>query len=128
MSVCRHGLTSREATQLVTLFEKATDRAEQQELLERPREALDREQGGPALAPQDPRLGAEANRLRRLLLSALESTGRLSRGLAGTSAPSWTEAERSVLRGLLRQVLGVITLLGEGIRAVVDAPEGTDGT
>jgi ParB/RepB/Spo0J family partition protein len=128
MAVHRHGLTARDATHLVSLFEKATDRRQQQNLLERPRESLDRERGRAALAPHDSRLGAGANRLRRLALTALEGASRLSQGLAETSPPSWTEAERSVLTALLRQVLGSVRQLAAGIAAVLDSTEHTDAT
>jgi hypothetical protein len=128
MAVHRHGLTVRDATQLVSLFEKATDREKQQELLDRPRESLDKARGRPAAAPHDPRLGADANRLRRLVLSAFEVASRLRHALAGTSPPSWTEAERLVLTGLLRQVLGSNTQLAEGIGEVLDLVEDADAS
>ena len=128
VAVHRNGLTVREATHLVSLFEKATDRAQQQELLERPRESLDRARGRPAVAPHDPRLGAEANRLRRLVLSAFDGASRLGRALAETSPPGWTEAERTTLRELLRQALGSTTQLAERIRAVLDSMERADAS
>ena len=128
LAVHRHGLTSREATQLVSLFEKATDRGEQKELLKHPRESVDKARGRPAVAPHDPRLGADANRLRRLVLSAFEVTVRLSQALVGTSPSSWTEVEGSVLTGLLRQALGSTTQLADGIGEVLDLVEDADAS
>jgi len=103
IAVCAHrnGLTVRETSRLVTLFEKATDRTRQQSLLDRPRDALDKHRGGPSMALYDPRLSAQANQLRRLLLSVLNGTSRLSREFSNAS--DFTEAEESVLKPLFQK-------------------------
>jgi len=126
MAVYRHGLTSREATHLTTLFEQAKDRTEQEDLLAGPRDAVNRTRGQPASSPHDPRLGAEANRLRRLVCSTIAVSSRLGHELRSTAPSSWTETERSVLRGLLRQASSATVLLGEGIGIVLDSTEGAD--
>ncbi len=125
-AVYRHGLTAREATRLTSLFEQAQDRFEQKALLAGPREAVEKARGQPAASPHDPRLGAAANRLRRLVCSSIGVSSRLGHELRSTNPPSWTETERSVLTGLLRQASSATMLLGEGIGAVLDATKGSD--
>ncbi len=102
VAICvhRNNLTSREASVLVALFEKAADRTEQQDLLYRPRDALDKHRLEAGIFIYDPRLSARANQLRRLLLSVLDETYRLSQMLS--DAPSFTETEASVLNPLIR--------------------------
>lgn len=103
IAICihRNGLTVRETSRLVTLFEKATNRTRQQSLLDCPRDALEKHRGGPAMVPYDPRLSTRANQLRRLLLSVLNGTSRLS--LEFSNASDFTEAEESVLKPLFQK-------------------------
>lgn len=103
-SVWRHGLTVRDAALLVTLFEKAKGRSGQQELLERPADALLRYRVRPSVSPHDPRLSVEVNRLRRLVLSTLESSSRLGLELSKTNPSSWEDVERSELKALLIRI------------------------
>jgi len=120
-AVHRHGLTCRDGALLVTLFEKATDRKRQQELLERPREALERYRGRPAVAAYDPRLSHEANRLRGVVLRTIDAQTRLVRELRGGKYLRWREAERGVLDRLLRQAMTSALQLHEEIEISVDA-------
>jgi ParB-like chromosome segregation protein Spo0J len=65
-AIAHHALTSREALQLVSLFEGTSSRSQQRFLLEQPREALAAREAA-RVQVHDPRLGAQANRLRKLL-------------------------------------------------------------
>ena len=125
-SIWQPGLTSRDATQLVTLFEKAKDRTAQQTLLERPAEALSKSRG-PSAPPHDPRLTVEANRLRRQLLSALEGTSRLSLELSSVNSASWTEPERAVLEPLLARIHKTSMDQAEISSAVLESLEEVNG-
>lgn len=125
-SVWRHGLTVRDATQLVTLFEKAKDRKAQKALLERPAEALSKSRG-PSAPPHDPRLTVEVNSLRRRLLSMLEGTTRLSVELSAVNVASWTETERTVLEPLLTRLHRTSTDQADLSRAVLESLEQFDG-
>ena len=126
-SISRHALTSREATQLVTLFEKAADRAEQQALLEQPDEALSRLRGGPSLPPHDLRLSAELNRLRGRVVSTAESSSQLSLELSRSRPATWSEVERSVLTPLLAGSRRSSVELADLVEATLDALEVGDG-
>lgn len=117
----RHGLTCREGTLLVTLFEKVTDRKQQQEMLKRPREALERYRGRPSEPVYDQRLSHEANMLRRVVLKTMDSQTRLVRELRGGKYLRWQEAERSVLDQLLRQAMTSASQLREEIELFFDA-------
>jgi ParB-like chromosome segregation protein Spo0J len=128
VAVHRHGLTSRDASLLVTLFEKTTDRSEQQALLDRPREALEKHRGGPAMAHYDPRLSARTNRLRRLLISTLDRAMRLSQALCDSDMSSWTTAERSLLDPLLRRAMGSVGHLCDELRDVGTSLERSDAS
>lgn len=125
-SVWRHGLTVRDATQLVTLFEKAKDRRAQKALLERPAEALSKSRG-PSASPHDSRLTVELNNLRRRLLSMLEGTTRLSLELSTVNGVSWTETERTVLEPLLSRLHKTSMDQAEISRAVLESLEEVDG-
>lgn len=100
------GLSSRDATRLVDLFGKATDRAQQRALLDHPREVLERQAGGATTAPWDVRLGPETNRLRRSVLIATASLRRAASELAQTQPTAWSEPERTVLTPLLHELQG----------------------
>lgn len=128
VAVHRHGLTSREASLLVMLFEKATDRAEQQALLDRPRDALDKHRGGPAMALYDPRLPVWANRLSRLLMSMQNGAIHLCRELSDLNTSSWTEAEKPMLEPLLRRAMGSTSQLCGELRGVLASLEGSDAS
>lgn len=120
VALCIHqnGLTVREASLLVTLFEKATDRSEQQALIERPRDALDKHRCGPTMAHYDPRLSAQSNRLRRLLIATLDRAAHLSRALCDSDMSSWTDTERSLLNPLLQRAKGSVSQLCDELREV----------
>ena len=128
LCIHRNGLTVREASFLVTLFEKATDRIEQQALLDRPRDALDKHRDGPAMAPYDSRLSVRANRLRRLLISTLDRMTRLSRGLADSDASSWTEADRSVVNPLFCRTMNAASGLCGELRDMLTSLERFDAS
>lgn len=98
-AVHRHGLTSREASLLVALFERATSREEQETLLEQPRDVLEAHapRKGP---PHDARLGGAANQVRRHARAVSEAAARLVRSL--DDAPgTWTDPEQSLMRPIL---------------------------
>jgi len=98
-AIHRAGLTAREAAQLVSLFEQRDARG-RLALLERPRETLaDLNKAAPAY---DPRLGREANRLRRCLARTSSALAQLGQ-LLNPSA-TWTAAERDVLSASARQL------------------------
>lgn len=126
-SVWRHGLTSRDAGLLVTLFEKATDRSGQQDLLEGPAEALSRYRGRPSVPPHDPRLSVEANGLRRRILSLLESGSRLGMELSKSNPARWDDAERSALSPLLVRVQRALSELVDVLDAMLGSLEDRDG-
>lgn len=125
-SIWRHGLTSRDATRLVTLFEKARDRAGQQALLDRPAEAISRT-WGPTVPLHDPRLSAEVNRLRRRLLSVLDGTSRLSVELSSVSFGSWTDADRGVIEPLLAKIHQASMDLADTSGVALKSMEDNDG-
>lgn len=126
VAVHRHGLTSREASHLVTLFEKTGNRAEQQELLERPREALGRHREGAKVVVYDARLSPVANQLRRLMLSVISGVSRSSHSLCDADASGWTVPERSVLLPLLRRTQVSLSQLCQQIEEALMAMENGD--
>jgi len=95
-------LSTREASTLVSLFEKATDRDQQRALLDGPREAIERQRGGPRPSPWDPRLSVHTNQLRRVLLAATANAHRATTELAAAQPAGWSEPEREVLVPLLQ--------------------------
>lgn len=103
-AVRRAGLSSRDATRLVDLFGKATDRDQQRVLLDGPREVLERQAGGTNTPPWDVRLGPETNRLRRSVLIAASSVQRAVSELAQAQPTGWSEPERTVLAPMLHDL------------------------
>lgn len=126
-SVWRHGLTVRDATLLVTLFEKTNDRRAQQTLLDQPAAALSQQRGHPAVPPYDPRLSVETNRLRRRMVSVLESNTRLGLELSSANPASWNEPERSVLAPLMARCRRACSEQGELLSGMLESPEESDG-
>lgn len=122
-AVFHRGLTSRDAALLVTLFEQAGEREQQKALLSAPGAALERARGRPTVAAYDPRLTVEDNRLRRAILSTLESQTRLSQALSGAAVEPWTERERAALCPLLTRAREQIAALMPAIDAALTAPE-----
>lgn len=118
-TVHRHGLTTREAAALVTLFERTTDRREQRALIDDPRVALHaagQKRGEP---PHDTRLGVRANELRRQALRLAESAARFSRLLAEATAAEWTDIERDVLADALTRARDGVGRLPQDLGAVI---------
>lgn len=111
LSIHRNGLTSREGSVLVTLFEKTTDRTEQQDLLGRPKDVLDKHREEAGIFIYDHRLSARDNRLKRLLLSVQEGMSRLSQELRDLDPAKFTETQNSTLTPLLRITQGSISQL-----------------
>ena len=126
-SIWQHGLTSRDASLMVTLFEKADDRSAQQALLKRPAEALSKYRGGPSVPPHDPRLTVEVNRLRRRILSALESSSRLGLELSSTNPASWSDMERSALSPLLALSREASSKQADVLGVMLESREDGDG-
>lgn len=126
VTVHRHGLTSREASLLVTLFEKTGDRTEQQELLDRPREALGRQRDGAKVVVYDARLCPGANQLRRLMLSVMSGVSRSSLSLCDVDPAYWTATERSVLLPLLRRTQISLSQLCQQIEEALMAMDNGD--
>lgn len=119
-AVHRHALTCRDGALLVTLFEKATDRKQQQELLDRPREGLERYRGRPQVAAYDPRLSQEANQLRRVVLRTMDGQSRLVGELRGGKHLRWQEAQLGLLERLLGQAMSSTTQLCEELKSSVE--------
>ena len=113
--------TSREASRLVTLFEKAKDRNEQEALLHDSRQELERHGPKVTMAPVDPRLSSTANRLRRAAISTVNITSQLRGGLEGTDVSSWSDIERSVITPLLGQARQSILRLDNVLGAIVES-------
>jgi len=126
-AVHRHGLTTRDAALLVQLFEGTTDRAQQEALLSSPHELLEAHRGHPKAAPNDPRLGPGANKLRRQTLWVAEGLARLDRMLPACPAAAWTEAERTVLRGPLVETARLAARVGQSLLGTALALEADDG-
>lgn len=122
-AVHRAALSSRDARTLVDLFCKASDREQQTALLDRPREAVERQRGGPTPAPWDPRLGATTNRLRRLTASAVGTCQRVTAELADARPATWSEDERGVLGPVLEQLRSHTEGATGAAGAVLDALE-----
>jgi ParB/RepB/Spo0J family partition protein len=127
-AVHQSGLTSREASQLVTLFEQTAHRGQQESLLTQPREALARQRGGPEPAPWDPRLGPRTNRLRRQVLGLMSSSQQLVMELARARPAAWSDQERPVLRPVLEQLARAVDGLGQSLAPVLQALEQADVT
>ena len=127
-AVHRAALSSREATVFVDLFAKSTDRDQQQALLDGPREAVERQQGGVSVAPWDARLSSVNNRLRRSLLAATGTGRRALSDLVQAQPTTWSEGERQVLGPLLRQLQAVAGELHGCLAPLLAAvrPDGTD--
>lgn len=126
-TVWRHGLTVRDASLMVTLFEKADDRSAQQALLKEPAEALSKYRGRPNASPHDPRLTVEVNRLRRRILSALESGSRLVLELSSATPSIWSDLERSVVEPLLTQGRESSSKQADALGAMVESLGDVDG-
>lgn len=126
-AVHKNGLTTRDAALLVQLFEGTTERIQQEALLSSPHDLLEAHRGHPRAAPNDPRLGVEANKLRRQALWVAEGLAKLDRMLPARAAPTWTAAERMVLRGQLMQVGQVATRVGHTLLGVGHTLEVADG-
>ena len=125
VAACVHtqGLTVRDAALLVRLFEQTTDRQQQEALLASPHELLEAHRGHDRAAPNDPRLGAAANRLRRQALWVAEGLATLDRLLPAKPASEWTSAERLVLVELLQKVGEAATRVGRILEQVTRALE-----
>lgn len=126
-AVHKNGLTCRDAALLVQLFEGTTDRAQQEALLSSPHALLEAHRGHPKAAPNDPRLGPEANKLRRQALWVAEGLAKLDRMLPAHPAAAWTEAERAVLCGSLMQTSQAATRVGHALLGAAMGLEVDDG-
>ena len=127
-TVHKHGLTTREAAALVTLFEQTTDRREQRGLLDDPRTALEAHGRKREEVPHDARLGTKANQVRRQALRLAEGAARLSRLLAEASVAEWLDIEREVLTAVLTRARDAITHLPDDVTAVLEALRSADGS
>lgn len=105
-AIHRNGLSSREAALLVSIFERTSDRSQQQALLVEPREILEAHRSKASAVPTDPRLGAAGNRVRRTAAQVVEGLGRLERQLQEVDIAAVTRTERAVLAPQLRQLVG----------------------
>mgnify|MGYP002631885769 CR=1 FL=1 len=124
-AVHQHGLSSREATLLVNLFERASDRKQQRALLDDPRQAIEGHHCKEP--PHDARLDATANRIRRQALSLVEGCARLDRLVAESPVPGWSEVQRQILAPLLQRAGDAATRLGQTLASVVEACRAADG-
>ncbi len=126
-TVCKQGLTSREASLLVALFEKCKDREAQKELLAHPVESLAEIQA-PRPPPHDPRLSVGVNRLRRRLVAALNENQQLSTALSKANFSAWTEAERTVLEPLMKSINTVSLDQAKTSSALLESSEALYGS
>lgn len=125
-AVHRHGLTSREATMLVDLFERQADRKQQQALIADPRPILEAHRRD-AVPAQDARLGERANVVRRAVHRLVEDAARVVRLLDDTAAAGFTTSERTVLAPILRQAESGAGRLQTALRDAVEAWTVADG-
>jgi hypothetical protein len=88
---------------------------------------LEAHRGHTGAAPNDPRLGVEANKLRRQALWVAEGLARLERLLPARPVAAWTELERTVLRGSLVQVGETALRVGHGLLGAGHTLEVSDG-
>jgi hypothetical protein len=126
-AVHRNGLCTRDAALLVQLYEGTTERAQQEALLHNPQAMLEAHRGHTGAAPNDPRLGVEANKLRRQALWVAEGLARLERLLPARPVAAWTELERTVLRGSLVQVGETALRVGHSLLGAGHTLEVSDG-
>lgn len=124
-SIHQHGLTTRDAGLLITLFTYAADRKEQRVLLEDPHRALQAHRG-PNKPPHDARLGTHANQVRRQALRLLEEAAKLDRLTAQSGVAAFSEGERDVLSPLLLRTHRTLARLVEGLAAIVEALRAAD--
>ena len=126
-TVQQHGLTSREAAVLVSLFEPVTDRRAQRALLDDPRAALEAHSRHRDEAPHDGRLGSQGNNVRRQALRLAEAAARLSRALAEVGTVEWTDTERELLATVLRRARESVVDLPDDLHASIDGLRGACG-
>lgn len=127
-AIHHHGLTTRDAAALVSLFERAPGAEEQRYLVEHPREALAAQQRQKPAPAHDPRLGPETGRLRHRLLATLSAVTEMIARLEAARPNGWTPTERMVLRPVVGQVRSASTLLVEASRSLHGAIEKSDAT
>ena len=127
-AIQRHGLTSRQATQLVTLFGRSADRREQRQFLDDPRAALDAHGLRSESPGHDLRLSSRANELRREALHLTESAARMARHLTEVGVGTLSAVERELLGGLLRRARDAVNPLAVDLTATLDALLTADGS
>jgi ParB/RepB/Spo0J family partition protein len=120
-AIHRDGLTTREATEFIRLFEETQGRDQQRYLLDKPREALSAQDQVTRPLPDDPRLGRDMNRLRRKLHQSILSTPSLTAALTRAQPVQWTDMERQIMRPLLTQTTTLSSVLQQQLCEVVDA-------
>lgn len=101
--IAEHGLTTRQARRLVDLFEVASGREEQRDLLSQPRDALDADERIDSGIAPDPRLSRLANRLRRQLLIVEYDQAALRSVVTRCKPTTWSDTERDVVAPLVEQ-------------------------
>ena len=106
-AIHRNGLTTREATTLVDLFEATVGREAGKELLAHPREAIAARRAKQGPRPPDPRLGPAVDRAHRSAVGVAEGLTRLVRQLQEVFVARCTATEREVLGRALRLVARV---------------------
>lgn len=126
-TIQQHGLTSREASMLVSLFEAITDRRAQRTLLDDPRGALETHGRRREQPPHDGRLGSQANDLRRQALRLAEAAARLSRVVAEALIIEWTDTERELLVEVLRRARESVIDLPDDLAATIDGLRNAHG-
>jgi ParB/RepB/Spo0J family partition protein len=125
-AIHQHGLTTRDAAELIGLFERTAGADEQRYLLEHAREALEAYRGKQALPAHDPRLGPETGRLRHRLLITLNAVTDMIGRLEGARPSRWTPTERLVLSPIVGQVQSGSALLVEASHSLFAAIEVAD--
>jgi len=126
-SIRRHGLTSREAAFLVTLFAGTSGASEQRHVLAEPRAALEAARPRAPAAACDPRLGPAMQALYRRLFGAMRTASDLCARLVAATPASWSEVERQVLWPVLQKTRGTTELALAKLTEVEAATRSSDG-
>lgn len=126
-SIRRHGLTSREAALLVTLFARTSGAVqEQRHMLAEPRAVLEAQRPRLPDPAYDPRLGPATQSLYQRLFGAMRTSSDLCARLVASTPAGWTEAERQVLLPVLTKTHGITDLVLAKLTEMVGAIRRSD--
>jgi ParB/RepB/Spo0J family partition protein len=122
----QHGLTSREAALVVTLFTQTPAGPRQRALLDDPRTALQAQRPGPAPIACDPRLGPVTQRLHQRLCGTLRTCADLQAHLTASTPSAWSTPERQVLLAVLTEAQQTTARLARKLDEVAQAARSCD--